>query len=56
MHNNQNFSPIQLGTFGISPVAYTLFPTGKSSRGVNRKELINWNGCKLEEVIQKAEV
>lgn len=54
-HNNQNFSYIQLGTWYfpccLHPVSYR-----KSAQGVNMKELTNWNGHKLEEVVKKAEV
>lgn len=41
---------------GVFSVAYTQFPTGKSAQGVNRKELTNWNGHKMEEVLKKGEV
>lgn len=32
-----------------------MFPKAKSAQGVNRKELTNWNGHKLE-VVKKVEV
>lgn len=54
-HNKQHFSHIELGN-SIFPAAYTLFSTGKSAQGLNRKELTNWKGHKLVEVVKKAEV